>query len=81
MKEQLNKLFKPYVPKFQTLDDLKGNNKRLDKFIENATNPIKLKKRLKANECSKSADRTCGNIDCQYNLLKYNYFDGVADDS
>ena len=79
--EMLNNLFKPYIIKFQKLEDFKGLNPRLDKFIDNMTNPIKVKESMKAKECSKSADRLCANIDCPYNLLKYNYFDGDNDAS
>lgn len=70
-KKTLNSLFKPYILRFQTLDDLKGINPRLNKFVDN----IKNIDEIKESQCSKSADRTCANIDCCHNLLKYNYFD------
>lgn len=76
MQEQLNNLFKPYVLRFQTLEDLKGNNKRLDKFVDNIMDVDT----IKASQCSKSADRTCANAKCRYNLLKHNYFDGGVND-
>ena len=75
MQEQLNNLFKPYVLKYQTLDDLKGNNKRLDKFVDN----IRDVDRIKASQCSKSADGTCANLECIYNLLKYDFDGGDVD--
>lgn len=67
----LNGLFKPYKLKFQTIDDFKGRNPRLDKFLDLTIDEDELIK----SQCSKSADRTCANIDCKYNLLKYNYFE------
>lgn len=37
-KEVLKNLFKPYVLRFQKLEDLKDNNPRLDRFIDNILN-------------------------------------------
>ncbi len=76
MKEQLNKLFKPYKLEFQTIKDVKKKSTRLSKIFDEK----RIAKRLIKNQCSKSEDRSCGNVDCQYNLLRYNYFDGVFDD-
>lgn len=77
----LNGLFKPYELKFQSINDYKGKNARLNKFIELLTH-VDVDEKIRT-QCSKSADRTCANIDCRYNLLKYNYFEcsnGDADE-
>lgn len=76
-KQVIKGLFKPYVLRFQTINDLKGKSTRLDKIVDNITH-VDVDRKIK-NQCSKSADRTCANKRCPHNLLKYDYFDGVED--
>ena len=78
----LNSLFKPYKlkPFIQVVKKGERTNKRihdLDVHLKAFLSYDKQEhiQRLKDNECSKSKNRSCGNIDCEYNLLKYNYFD------
>ena len=72
MQEQLNKLFKPFKLEFQTINSVKNKSTRLRKIFDKD----RIIKRLETNQCSKSKNRLCGNAECPYNLLKYNYFDG-----
>ena len=72
MQNQLKKLFKPYKLKFQTIHDVKNKSTRMKKIFDEK----RIKDRMIKKQCSKSKDKSCMNVDCQHNLLKYNYFDG-----
>lgn len=71
MQEHLKKLFKPYMVRFQTISDVKNKSTRLSKIF----NEDRIVERLKKKQCSKSKNKLCANLDCQYNLLKYDYFE------
>ena len=72
MKVQLKSLFKPYRIKIETISDIRNKSTRLRKIFDED----RIVKRLETNQCSKSKNRLCANVECPYNLLKYNYFDG-----
>jgi len=69
----LLKQFKPYQVRIQTIADLRSKSTRLSKIFDEK----RIIKRKIENQCSKSKNRECGNIECPYNLLKYNYFEDV----
>ena len=69
MEKQLKSLFKPYHVRFKTIADFRNKSTRMKKIFDED----RLIERLKSKECSKSKNKMCGNMECKYNLLKYDF--------